>query len=40
MEVGGILVVCIMLGSVGCYAACKLYADSHRQDRTVLVLHV
>ena len=40
MEVGGIIVVCIMLGSLGCCAACKLYVDSHRQDRTVLVLHV
>lgn len=40
MEVWGIFIVCGMLGSIGCCAACKLYGDLHRQDRTVHVLHI
>ena len=40
MEVWGIFVVCGMLGSIGCCAACKLYVDLHKKDRTVRVLHI
>ena len=40
MEVVSIFIICLMLGSVGCCAACKLYGDLHRQDRTVHVLHI
>ena len=40
MEVGGILVVCLMLGSIGCCAACKLYIEIHKKNNTVHILHV
>jgi hypothetical protein len=40
MDVGGILIVCFMLGTVGCCAACKLFIEIHKQNKRVHVLHV
>ena len=40
MEVVSILIVCLMLGSIGCCAACKLYVDSHKQNNTIHILNV
>lgn len=40
MEVVSILIVCLMLGSVGCCAACKLYTELHKQNNTIHILNV
>jgi len=40
MEVWSIFIVCLMLGAVGCLAACKLYVDSHKEVKIVHVLNI
>ena len=40
MEVVSIFIICLMLGSVGCCAACKLYVDSHKEHKIIHVLNI